>query len=57
MLVHFFCHYNYVDNMYLFIPPKQSLKNTKKHILKIKNVFQSVSDFRAIRFGIDVDNY
>ncbi len=47
----------YIRALLIKIPPKQSLKNTKKHILKIKNVFQSVSDFRAIRFGIDVDNY
>lgn len=39
------------------IPPKQSLKATKEQLLKIKNIFQAVKEFRAIRFNIDVDNY
>ena len=47
----------YIRTLLIKIPPKQSLKNTKEHILKIKNVFQAVKDFRPIRFGIDVDNY
>ncbi|MCF6280507.1 MAG: primosomal protein N' [Flavobacteriaceae bacterium] len=47
----------YIRTLLIKIPPKQSLKTTKEHILKIKNVFQSVKDFRPIRFGIDVDNY
>jgi primosomal protein N' (replication factor Y) len=33
------------------------LKATKENILKIKNVFQAVKDFRPIRFIMDVDNY
>ena len=39
------------------IPPKQSLRKTKKEIHKIKNTFQAVADFRPIRFIIDVDAY
>lgn len=47
----------YIRTLLVKIPPKQSLKTTKEHILRIKNVFQAVKDFRPIRFGIDVDNY
>lgn len=39
------------------IPPKQSIKNTKEQLNRIKNVFQSVKDFRPIKMNIDVDNY
>ncbi len=47
----------YIRVLLIKIPPKQSLKATKEHILKIKNVFQAVKEFRSIRFNIDVDNY
>ncbi len=47
----------YIRTLLIKIPPKQSLKTTKDHILKIKNVFQAVKDFRPIKFIIDVDNY
>ncbi len=47
----------YIRTLLIKIPPKQSLKATKEHILRIKNVFQAVKDFRPIRFGLDVDNY
>lgn len=47
----------YIKNVMIKIPPKQSLGKTKEHIDKIKNTFQAVSDFRPIRFIIDVDNY
>ena len=45
----------YIKNLTIKIPPKQNLAETKKHIEKIKNTFQSVKDFRPIRFIIDVD--
>lgn len=47
----------YIKQVLIKIPPKQSLSKTKKEIDKIKNTFQSVSDFRPIRFIIDVDAY
>ena len=48
---------HYIRTMVIKIPPKQSLKSTKENILRIKNMFQAVKDFRPIRFIIDVDNY
>ncbi len=47
----------YIKNVMIKIPPKQSLGKTKKEIDKIKNTFQAVADFRPIRFIIDVDAY
>ncbi len=46
----------YIKNVMIKIPPKQSLYKTKEEINKIKNTFQAVSDFRPIRFIVDVDN-
>jgi primosomal protein N' (replication factor Y) len=45
----------YIKNIVIKIPPKQSLVNTKKQLTKIKNTFEAVKDFRPIRFIIDVD--
>ena len=47
----------YIKNLVIKIPPKQSLANTKNQITKIRNTFVAVSDFRPIRFIIDVDAY
>jgi primosomal protein N' (replication factor Y) len=47
----------YIKNIVIKIPPKQSLANTKRQITKIKNTFDAVADFRPIRFIIDVDAY
>ena len=47
----------YIKNVMIKIPPKQSLGKTKKEIDKIKNTFQAIADFRPIRFIIDVDAY
>ena len=47
----------YIKNIVIKIPPKQSLINTKKQLQKIKNTFEAVSDFRPIRFITDVDAY
>ncbi|MFK5878560.1 MAG: primosomal protein N' [Flavobacteriaceae bacterium] len=47
----------YLRTMVIKVPPKQSLKSTKENILRIKNMFQAVKDFRPIKFIIDVDNY
>ena len=47
----------YIKNIVIKIPPKQSLANTKKQVTTIKNTFEAVKDFRPIRFIIDVDAY
>ena len=47
----------YIKNVMIKIPPKQSLGKTKQEIDKIKNTFQAIADFRPIRFIIDVDAY
>ncbi|WP_159947421.1 replication restart helicase PriA [Polaribacter septentrionalilitoris] len=47
----------YIKNVVIKIPPKQSLANTKKQLQKIRNTFEAVKDFRPIRFIIDVDAY
>jgi len=47
----------YIKNIIIKIPPKQSLKNTKNQLIKIRNTFEAVKDFRPIRFIIDVDAY
>jgi len=47
----------YIKNLVIKIPPKQSLVKTKEQINKIKNTFQAVADFRPIRFIVDVDPY
>ena len=47
----------YIKNVMIKVPPKQSLGKTKSALHKIKNTFQAVADFRPIRFIIDVDAY
>jgi len=47
----------YHKNVLIKIPKDQSLAKTKEAILKIKNSFQSVKDFRAIKIIINVDSY
>ena len=45
----------YIKNITIKIPPKQNPAETKKQIDKIKDTFQSVKEFRPIRFIVDVD--
>lgn len=47
----------YIKNVVIKIPPKQSLVNTKDQINKVRNTFEAVKDFRPIRFILDVDAY
>ena len=47
----------YIKNIVIKIPPKQSLAKTKQQVTAIKNTFEAVKDFRPIRFIIDVDAY
>jgi primosomal protein N' (replication factor Y) len=47
----------YIKHIMLKIPNGQSVINTKKAILKVKNSFMSVSDFRPIKIILNVDPY
>ncbi|MCF6181332.1 primosomal protein N' [Lutibacter sp.] len=47
----------YIQQFIIKIPPKQSITKTKDAILKVKNTFQAIRNFRPIKFIIDVDNY
>ncbi|MFD0991947.1 replication restart helicase PriA [Tenacibaculum geojense] len=47
----------YIKNLIIKIPPKQSLVKTKEQLQKVKNTFEAIKDFRPIRFIIDVDAY
>ncbi len=47
----------YIKNLMIKIPPKQSLAKTKEQIQKIKTTFEAVKEFRPIRFIIDIDAY
>jgi len=47
----------YHKNILIKIPEQQSLLITKEAILKIKNSFFSIKDFRPIKVVLNVDNY
>ncbi|UMB61056.1 primosomal protein N' [Lutibacter sp. A80] len=47
----------YIRHIIIKIPPKQSIGVTKNNILRVKNSFQAVKQFRSIKLNIDVDNY
>jgi primosomal protein N' (replication factor Y) len=47
----------YQKNILIKIPPRQSLIKTKEAILKIKNSFLNVKDFRSVRVILNVDSY
>jgi len=47
----------YIKDLIIKIPSEQSIQKSKKYILKVKNHFQSISDYRSIRFNVDVDSY
>ena len=47
----------YIKNVLLKIPNKQSAVQTKKAILKVKNSFMSVKEFRSIKVILNVDAY
>jgi len=47
----------YIKDILVKIPPKQSLVKTKEAIIKINNSFSSVSEFRAIRIVLNVDSF
>ncbi len=47
----------FIRHIIIKIPQKQSLSATKANILRVKNSFQAVKQFRSIKFNIDVDSY
>ncbi len=47
----------YQKNILIKVPPKQSLIKTKEAILKIKNSFLNVKDFRSVKVILNVDSY
>ncbi len=47
----------HIKTILIKLPKKQSLQQSKVIIQKIKNSFQSIADFRSVRFNIDVDCY
>ena len=47
----------YIKHVLLKIPTGQSASQTKKAILKVKNSFMSVKDFRPIKVILNVDAY
>ncbi len=47
----------YLYDLLLKIPPEQSVFQTKQQLLKIKNHFQSIGQYRSIRFVLDVDPF
>lgn len=47
----------YIRNFTIKIPQKQSIKTYKDKLLKVKESFLSIKEFRSIKFNIDVDYY
>lgn len=47
----------YIKDLILKMPLNQSIPTTKIQLQKVKNHFQSISEYRSIRFNIDVDAY
>ncbi|NLP58131.1 primosomal protein N' [Lutibacter sp. B1] len=47
----------YIRTIIIKIPQNQQLGATKNAILRVKNAFQAIKEFRSIRINIDVDNY
>ena len=47
----------YAKTFLLKFPKNQQLENSKRALLKIKDCFLAISEFKSVRFIIDVDNY
>ena len=47
----------HIKTLLIKLPANKSLKHSKEIIQKIKNSFQSIAEFRPVRFVVDVDNY
>ena len=47
----------YIRHILIKLPPNKNIKQSKEILKKIKTSFQSISEFRPVRFVYDVDNY
>ncbi|NJB82644.1 replication restart helicase PriA [Wenyingzhuangia aestuarii] len=47
----------YIKQLIVKIPPKQSVVATKDYLRKLRVMFEAIGRFRAIRINIDVDAY
>ena len=47
----------HIKTILIKLPKNRPLNQSKKMIQKVKNTFQSIGEFRAVRFIVDVDNY
>jgi len=47
----------HIKTLLIKLPKNRSIKQSKQVIQNIKNSFQSIGEFRSVRFIIDVDNY
>ena len=47
----------HIKTILIKLPKKRSIKQSKQIIQNIKNSFQSIGEFRSVRFIVDVDNY
>jgi len=47
----------YIKTFLIKLPKNKHLANSKNKILKVRNSFESVAEFRSVRFIIDVDCY
>ncbi len=47
----------YIQHITIKIAPKQSIKASKDRIIKIKNAFDAIGDFKSVKMIVDVDSY
>ncbi len=47
----------HIKTLLIKLPKNRSIKQSKQIIQKIKNSFQSIGEYRSVRFIVDVDNY
>ncbi len=47
----------YIKQLIIKIPPKQSIKATKEYLKKVRFMFDAIGKFKSIRVNIDVDAY
>lgn len=47
----------HIKTLLIKLPKNRSIKQSKQIIQNIKNSFQSIGEFRSVRFIVDVDNY
>ncbi len=47
----------YIKTFLIKLPKNRHLTVSKNQIIKVRNSFESIAEFRSVRFIIDVDNY